>query len=191
MNPEAANEFIRLTHEQYARRFSSHFGKTVPGIFTDEPQQYDGFPWSQLFRERFISEFGQDPVKQLYLLVLDRDNFIQFRSEYYGLAERLMDEGYYRPISRWCREHGLIFTGHLGMEERITQIAVNHGGVYSHLSEMQMPGIDALNVGEGISGGLGNMEAPNFAVKMAAIYRAGQRRETRAVRDRREARAGR
>jgi len=173
MNPAAAEEFIRLTHEQYAQRFSAHFGKTIPGIFTDEPQQYDGFPWSPLMRERFKEEQGFDPAEKIYLLLLDRGNCIKFRIDYYRLAERLMTEGYFARISRWCRERGLIFTGHLGMEERITQVAVNQGGVYGHLSQMQMPGIDALNVGDGISGGLGNMEAPNYAVKMAAAVAAG------------------
>jgi len=172
MNPAASAEFIRLTHEQYAQRFSAHFGKTIPGIFTDEPQQYNGFPWSGFFRERFREEYGFDPALKLYLLLLDREDFIKFRIDYYCLAARLMDEGFYTPLSGWCREHGLILTGHLGMEERITQLAVNHGGAYSHLSQMSMPGIDALGVGDGISGGLGNMEAPNYAVKMAAAVAA-------------------
>jgi len=178
MNPEATAEFIRLTHEQYARRFSAHFGKTIPGVFTDEPQQYDGYPWSKLFRERFHAEHGYDPGERLYLLALDLEGSIKFRTQYYGLAGRMMDEGYYARLGRWCREHGLILTGHLGMEERITQVAVNHGGLCGHLSEMQMPGMDALNVGEGISGGLGNMEAPNFAAKMASsvALAAGARR---------------
>jgi len=172
MNPKAGAEFIRLTHEQYAARFFTHFGKTIPGIFTDEPQNYNGFPWSQAFCTRFLDEHGYDPVDQLYLLVVDRDNYINYRIQYYSLAGRMMDEGFYQPISRWCRERNLILTGHLGMEERITQIAVNHGGLHSHLSQMQMPGIDALNVGDGITGGLGNMEAPNFACKMASSISA-------------------
>jgi hypothetical protein len=178
MNPDAAHEFIRLTHEQYAARFSKYFGNTVPGIFTDEPQHYNGFPWSDRFFKRFQDEYGYDPAGKLYLLILDREGHIKFRNDYYRLAERMMDEGFYLPLSRWCQSHNLVLTGHLGMEERITQAAVNHGGTYSHLGAMHMPGIDALGVGDGISGGLGNMEAPNFAVKMAdsiAMHQGGKR----------------
>jgi len=165
MNPEAAKAFIELTYEQYARRFSGHFGKTVPGIFTDEPQNYNGFPWAADFAKRFQETYGYDPIPHLYLLALDRGNFIKFRIQFYRLAERLMDEGFYQPLSAWCEAHNLIFTGHLGMEERISQTALNHGGIFHHLSAMQMPGMDALNVGDGLNGGLANMEAPNFAAK--------------------------
>ena len=165
MNPEAVKAFISLTHEQYARRFSEHFGKTIPGIFTDEPQHYNGFPWSELFRKRFEAEYGYDPVLRVYLLVIDREDYIRFRVQYYKLAELLMDEGFYRQVSEWCARNNLLLTGHLGMEERISQIAVNHGGIFHHISLMQMPGIDALNAGDGLNGGLGNMEAANFAGK--------------------------
>jgi len=168
MNPSAVQEFMNRTHYQYARRFSEHFGKTIPGIFTDEPQNYNGFPWSERFYVRFKEEYGYDPLERVYLLVLDREGYISYRVNYYGLCERMMNEGFYAPLSKFCEEHNLILTGHLGMEERISQMPVNHGGIYSHLSFFQMPGIDALNVGEGIEGGLGNMEAPNFSVKMVS-----------------------
>ena len=32
------DEFIKITHEAYYKRFSNEFGKTMPAIFTDEPQ---------------------------------------------------------------------------------------------------------------------------------------------------------
>jgi len=37
MNPKAVEAFIRVTHDAYRERFAEEFGKTVPGIFTDEP----------------------------------------------------------------------------------------------------------------------------------------------------------
>ncbi len=165
MNPGATKAFIEMTYDQYAKRFSEHFGRTIPGIFTDEPQNYNGFPWSADFARRFEKEYGYDPIPHLYLLTLDRGNYIKFRVQFYGLAERLMREGFYSQLSGWCVAHNLIFTGHLGMEERISQLAVNHGGIADHLSAMEMPGMDALNVGDGLNGGLSNMEAPNFSAK--------------------------
>ena len=37
LNDEAVKEFIRITHEAYRKRVGKHFGRSVPGIFTDEP----------------------------------------------------------------------------------------------------------------------------------------------------------
>ena len=37
MNPKVTEAFITSTHEKYASWFSGEFGKSVPGIFTDEP----------------------------------------------------------------------------------------------------------------------------------------------------------
>lgn len=38
LNKEAIEEFIRVTHERYYEVLGSEFGKSVPAIFTDEPQ---------------------------------------------------------------------------------------------------------------------------------------------------------
>lgn len=37
LNPRAVQRFVQLVHERYAARLGGHFGKTVIGIFTDEP----------------------------------------------------------------------------------------------------------------------------------------------------------
>ena len=42
LNPAAVRAFIRTTYEAYRRRFGRHFGRLVPGIFTDEPNYYTG-----------------------------------------------------------------------------------------------------------------------------------------------------
>ena len=37
LDPDAVDCFIRLTHEVYFQHFGSYFGKTIRGIFSDEP----------------------------------------------------------------------------------------------------------------------------------------------------------
>jgi len=43
LNKDATNYFIELTHEQYKRYCGEEFGKTILGIFTDEPANYKGY----------------------------------------------------------------------------------------------------------------------------------------------------
>jgi len=167
-NPKVAEKVIEMVYEEYAKRFSQYFGKTIKGIFLDEPQHYNGFPWSEIFQKEFTERYGYDVLEYLYLLVLDRPGYIKFRTEYYQLVEELTSKSFYQPLSLWCQEHNLVLTGHLSQEERLSQMAVNHGGVYCHLSRMQIPGIDALNAGDGLQGGLAWMEAPNYSVKMVS-----------------------
>ena len=38
LNPKAVEKFVATTHERYKEALGESFGKTVPAIFTDEPQ---------------------------------------------------------------------------------------------------------------------------------------------------------
>ena len=48
LSADAVNEFIQLTHDAYLKRCGEHFGKTVPGIFTDEPNHGNMLPAKNL-----------------------------------------------------------------------------------------------------------------------------------------------
>lgn len=168
LNPDAVRAFMELTHFEYARRFPEHLGSTIPGVFTDEPQLYNGFPWTGKLRELFRERKGYDLVPLLYMLVLDRGDFRRVRCDYYEAVERLYAESFYEQFRKWCDEHKLILTGHLGMEERLRELSINQGGVFRPLQAMHQPGIDALGWGDPVSGGLINMEVPNFSPRAAA-----------------------
>ena len=38
MNQKAIEKFLELTHEKYYEELGEEFGKSIPAIFTDEPQ---------------------------------------------------------------------------------------------------------------------------------------------------------
>ena len=74
MNPQAAQTFIRLTHEATYAHFGAEFGKTIKGFFSDETgfrniTSYDSLPghpgmpmpWSPAYAEFFQSIKGYDP----------------------------------------------------------------------------------------------------------------------------------
>ncbi len=168
MNPEAVEHFMELTHHQYEKRFPEHLGATVPGLFTDEPQFYRGFPWTNGLDLAFRDIKGYDLIERLYLLVLDRRGHRRLRSDFYGVVEHLYAKALFQKVRQWCDRNGLVFTGHMGMEERLTQMAINHGGIYRPMKSMSMPGIDALGKGNPALGGLINMESPSFAPRAAA-----------------------
>ena len=78
LNPEAIDEFIELTHEAYYKSVGSSFGRTVPAIFTDEPQftpkqplnfaaeQTDIFlPWTRALPEIYEETYHENLLEHL------------------------------------------------------------------------------------------------------------------------------
>ena len=61
MSKPAVAAFIDCTHDVFANAFSSDFGKTIPGIFTDEPHLYaPRLPWTVIFVDEFRKRMGYD-----------------------------------------------------------------------------------------------------------------------------------
>lgn len=165
LNPEAVDYFMELTHRQYEKRYSRHFGKSIVGMFTDEPQNYRGVPWCEDMLSVFKDRIGYDLYSKLYCLAVDAPEAARVRADFYRLCGELFRERYYEPVAKWCENNKLIFTGHLGQEEFLSVMAANHGSVYPPLSAMHMPGIDVLGIGHGFGKGVVNSEVPNFAPK--------------------------
>ncbi len=87
LNRKATDEFIHVTHDRYQQHSGSQFGKTLPGIFSDEPQRgpvFNGFsitnpnyhqmaPWTDALPAQFQHRFGYDLLDRLPELFLYKD----------------------------------------------------------------------------------------------------------------------
>ena len=66
LNPEATASFIHLVHDRYYDALKDHFGKTIWGIFTDEPNPLgrgglkDVRPWTWGFADFLQRRLGYD-----------------------------------------------------------------------------------------------------------------------------------
>ena len=75
LNPDAVKAFIETTYEAYKREVGEEFGKTIPGIFTDEPNfliadffrtlrtDIEFIPWTDGFAEYFEKICGYNFLK--------------------------------------------------------------------------------------------------------------------------------
>lgn len=114
LNPEAVAEFIRLTHDAYAREFAPWFGSTIQAFFTDEPSILGrnapaGMqPWTRGFAEIFEAAGGR--LAGLEGLFTGEEN--EDTALYRSLILRREGEVYYGALSRWCDSHGLALMGH-------------------------------------------------------------------------------
>lgn len=146
LNPAVTQEFIRCTHEVYKKHFGQEFGKTIKGVFTDEPQIHvSSRAWSvelpALYRERY----GEDVLDGLYLLFEEQGEAYQtFRYRYYSLVREMFVQNYTAQIGEWCEQNGLILTGHFAGEEGLCVQVASNTGVMPHYEFMRQPGIDHL-----------------------------------------------
>lgn len=108
MNPQAVQEFLRLTHERYHQRFGDRFGKAIQSIFVDEtaPRWTDRLPAA--FRERF----GYDLLPLLPALQDEtHPDHLRVRYDLHRLQYDLFCRAWEEPYAAWCRDHNILYSG--------------------------------------------------------------------------------
>ncbi len=149
LSADAVRAFLESTHEAYAQAIGEEFGKTVPGIFTDEPQfrvpaDQMAVPWTDGFPEYFRVCNGYDLLPHLPALFFDVGEFHAVRYDYWRTVTRLFVEAYTRQIFDWCDRHGLAYTGHYNAEDTLLSQIRWIGAAMPHYPYMHIPGIDKL-----------------------------------------------
>ena len=122
LNPDAMACFINKVYQRYYDEFSEYFGTTIRAIFTDEPSllgKHDRPPgWVVRPGTRdalvHINRFLQyDFTPYLPVLWDDRESQAEkYRADYNRAIKARLEETYYKPISAWCRQHGVQLAGH-------------------------------------------------------------------------------
>ncbi len=149
MNPKAVEAFIRVTHDAYRERFSDEFGKTIPGIFTDEPNcNRNAYGWTPELPREFKGRCGYDLLPHLpslfYEVNLNGRDWQKIRHDYLKTMTELFVENFTKRIYEWCETYGLQLTGHLMAEDTLWSQIAWIGAAMPHYEFMQLPGIDQL-----------------------------------------------
>ncbi len=156
MNPEAVREFIKVTHEAYRKNNGGEFGKTIPGMFTDEPNYahfyWNGtkgapqYPWTGKLPEVFRKRYGYDLLEHLPELAFDVEgtSFHKIRHNYFDCITHLFVDSFMRQNGEWCEKNGIAFTGHVNAEDTLTSQSSSVGSCMRCYEHMQAPGMDLL-----------------------------------------------
>jgi len=110
-------KFIEITNEAYKREIGEHFGKRVPGIFTDEPHPAGSYvgtwvSWNEEIPELFEEKFGYSLIENLPSLHKPVGDWKKVRHNYHALILDLFVERWAKPNFEWCEENNLEWTGH-------------------------------------------------------------------------------
>ncbi|MBU2495378.1 MAG: hypothetical protein KJ935_02600 [Candidatus Omnitrophica bacterium] len=159
LNPDAVRQFIKITYEAYRKEVGSRFGKSVPGIFTDEPYQNNPMfsedwektgrvscPWTGKLPLVFRRRYGYDLRERLPEIFLDVDgqSITPARYHYHECVTHLFVESFGRQIGDWCGRNNLFFTGHALCEDTLSSQTDMVGSCMRLYEYMQAPGMDLL-----------------------------------------------
>ncbi|GAF99809.1 unnamed protein product, partial [marine sediment metagenome] len=150
MDREAVKEFIKVTHEAYRKNIGKHFGKRVPGIFTDEPNHgryaARSVPWTRRLRGVFKKRYGYDIVDRLPEVFLDVDGekVSQARYHYHDCTTHMFVDAFAKQTGKWCEKNEMEHTGHVLAEETLSSQTLVVGSGMRFYEYMQAPGMDIL-----------------------------------------------
>ncbi|MBO5754513.1 MAG: hypothetical protein J6R89_00490 [Clostridia bacterium] len=159
LSKEAMAEFIRITYEAYDRAVGESFGKSVPAIFTDEPQTAPKgrlayahghedvlLPFTPDLPETFTAAYGEDLIAHLPELFWDRADGKPSRIRYLyhdHVCERFT-ESFSDQCGAWCEKHGIALTGHMMAEAGLGSQTWAIGEAMRAYRSFAIPGIDML-----------------------------------------------
>lgn len=143
LSPEAVEYFIKCTHEEYYKRFGDDFGTVIKGIFTDEPSigySSEGLsiPYYEGIENDYHKLCGRDFSKDM------RDEFEYFYLNAITVISNRFNTCYISKLSDWCKNHGIIMTGHLMCDNEPFYGTKHSGRFLKSLSSFMLPGIDEI-----------------------------------------------
>ncbi len=164
LDTASIRRFIDLTYEKYYAEVGEYFGNTVEAIFTDEPHciitempkasSLDALgdvklPWTHTFADTYSARFGEDIIAHIPELLFERADgkYSSARYRYHEHVAERFKEAYSKQIGDWCKEHGISFTGHFLLEERLSTQTSCTKDVMRCYSDEDILGIDILKGG--------------------------------------------
>jgi hypothetical protein len=144
--PGVTEKFIDVTMKAYENAIGDEFGKTVPGVFTDEPNisspSRHSIRWTPALFDEFQTRRGYDLKVQLPSIFNPVGEWKRVRHDYYETLLELFIERWSIPTNKYTEEKNLLWTGHYWEHGWPSP---HHGGdnmaMYAY---HQMPAVDML-----------------------------------------------
>jgi hypothetical protein len=159
LEKKAIDEFIQVTHDRYYEILGEDFSKSIPAIFTDEPQfmkmEYLNFatekrkltlPFTDNFPNTYYDSYGTNILDVLPEIIWEtQDNRVSLhRYRYINHVTDRFVEAYAKNIGKWCEKHKIALSGHLKAEETLESQTSYVGEVMRSLRHFHIPGHDVL-----------------------------------------------
>ena len=158
LNKTAIEQFIEVTHEVYARELQDEFGKSIPSIFTDEPQfakkgtlpfahskDAVAIPWTPDLEDTYKATYGESLIEKLPELFWELKEGVSLtRYRYHDHVAERFASAFADTCGKWCEEHGIHLTGHMMDEPTLRSQTCALGDAMRSYRSFGLPGIDML-----------------------------------------------
>lgn len=146
LNPDAFACFKQITLDRYQQEVGQHFGKTIPGIFTDEAKPNTHWPVTSGLWSSFKTRFGYDLRSCLYRLFRSPsgpgDDAVRLDYRRWVLDRFL--SSFVKPYRRYCDSVGLRLVGHFSPEDDPISEVPNIASVMPIMRAAGTPGTDLI-----------------------------------------------
>lgn len=176
LNPDSVACFIRLVYQRYYDEFSTHFGTTIKGVFTDEPSflakrgERGAVPGTTGILAHVNAWLGYDFTPHLPALwYKEEPEADRYRADYARALQARLEETFYAPIASWCDKHGVALAGHPAAPDDI-----------GHLRHFHMPGQDIVwrYIEPGKASALEGAQSTQAKCASSAMVHLGRRRNS-------------
>ena len=158
MNPAAIRDFIHITHERYLEVLGKDMGTICPAIFTDEPQmprkttlsrshdlQDVILPWTKDLEESYRNAYGESLLDRLPEVIWELPQGVSLtRYRFHDHTAERFVSAFCDQIGTWCRNHGILMTGHMMDEGTLVSQTRSVGEAMRAYRAFTLPGVDQL-----------------------------------------------
>ena len=141
---KAVDEFIRSTYDAYLKHMGDLFGKKTFAMFTDEAIMYAPFYVDCI--DEFEEKYGWNFAEMIPALFREwqGNDGKRFKAEYIEFCCERFAEAYVEALHGWCKENGILFTGHMNGDDVLSGYIYQSGNALYHLRHMDIPGVDVI-----------------------------------------------
>ena len=163
LEKESCKAMIEAVYEPHYQHFKEYFGNTFVGFFSDEPgflnnygsyanglgQVYESYPWRADLAKRIAESAGMpEETVRLAMPAMWEDLgpiTAAIRNHYMEVVTQLFQENFSDLLGDWCREHGVLYIGHI-IEDQDCHMHMAHGPghFFRGTNGQDMAGIDIV-----------------------------------------------
>jgi len=170
---EGSDAMLKAVYEPHYEHFSKYFGNTFVGFFSDEPAFGNGkhyevklgnnqfpIPWRDDLPELMAAcgkgtteeggeELTAEKVRIALPMLFHQDQegrYHSLRLHYMDVITRLYSELFTKRIGNWCRDHGVLYIGHIIEDmENHQRMGAGAGHFFRALQYQDMGGMDVVH----------------------------------------------
>ncbi|NIA22157.1 MAG: hypothetical protein GWP05_09395, partial [Anaerolineaceae bacterium] len=150
LNRQACSWFIEQTHERYAGRLKKHLGRSIKGIFTDEPgawyaERARSIHFTDELPKRFEKEHSLPFNRALVALFFPAGRqTARIRRAFHETVKAMYVEAFFKPMHDWCEKHSLRLIGHTQYEGEFAGQVKHNLDYFASAQYMHYAGVDTL-----------------------------------------------